>query len=110
MIDSERTSILNWMRSGDTGVSSETMALIAMGATRGDFDAPYDPADFGRCYRLVKANPVIKESFAKISELVPQFKPILKNWEICCKIFERDFPTGKSDELYKMIQDWRDCR
>lgn len=110
MNDSERTSILNWMRSGDTGVSSETMALIATGATEGDFDAPYDPADFGRCYRLVKANPVIKESFLNISALVPQFTPILLNWDKCCKIFERDFPTGKSDELFKMINKWRGMR
>lgn len=103
----ERINILNWMRSGDTGVSSETMALIAMGATKGDFSAPYDPSDFGRCYRLVKANPVIKESFLIISALVPRFTSILLNWDKCCEIYERDLPTGRSDELFKMIQNWR---
>jgi len=110
MTDKERINILNWMRKGDSGVSSETMALIAMGATSGDFDAPFDPSDFGRCYRLVKANPVIKESFLNISALVPQFTSILLNWDKCCQIYERDFPTGRSDELFKMISKWRDNR
>src|SRR3546814_4100612 len=71
----------NWLAGDDVGTSSRTMVAIALGATEGDFDAPHDPSDFGRCYRLVKAVPAIRESFLTISMRVPAFLRILHNWD-----------------------------
>lgn len=93
--------IANWLRSHDTGVSSETMAAIALGADEGYFDAPHDNSDFGRCYRLVKIVPEIRGSFSRISELVPQFKAILANWDELCSMYEKD---KWSKELYHRIK------
>lgn len=94
----------NWLRSDDTGVSSETMAAIALGADSGEFDAPYDPSDFGRCYRLVKAIPEIRGCFPRISELVPQFAGILAEWDSLAKIYVRDLSRHGSYGLYEKIQ------
>lgn len=95
------------MRSHDTGVSSETMAGIFLGAGKGMFDAPYDPSDFGRCYRLVKKVPAIRSAFERIAELVPSFAGILREWDELCRLYERDEPTGRSDELYRRIKELR---
>lgn len=100
-------AIGNWMRSGDTGTSSETMAAIALGADSGDFGAPYDPSDFGRCYRLVQAIPAIRDAFPRIAELVPAFAGILREWDALVAIYLRDLPSGKSGELYQRIKTLR---
>lgn len=102
-----------WLANGDTGVSSETMVAISMGAVASDetgFDAPYDPSDFGRCYKLVKAVPELRDQFKRIGEIVPTFAGILQNWDELCETFERDAPKGRSDDLYSRIKELRgDC-
>lgn len=99
--------IAQWFKSGALGVSSMTMAYIAVGTTMGRFDAPYDPSDFGRCYELLKIVPEIKDDFSKIGELVPQFAGILAHWDELCAIYERDKLSGLSEELYQRIQQLR---
>jgi hypothetical protein len=70
-------------------------------------DAPHDPSDFGRCYRLVQIAPSIREDFDRIGKMVPQFAGILREWDALCAIYERDLSSGKSDELYKKIMQLR---
>lgn len=109
----ELPALGTWLISGDTGISSETMAGIALGATptpgnwRSEGDAPHDPSDFGRCYRLVKAVPSIRDDFGAIGKAVPAFAGILREWDALCVIYERDLPTGQSDDLYERIRELR---
>lgn len=103
-------AIGEWLRSHDTGVSSETMVAIALGAEKGRFDAPYDPSDFGRCYRLVQKIPEIRDAFDRIGELVPAFAGILREWDDLCRIYERDLKSGGSQELYDRIKELRGDR
>ncbi|MEX3764493.1 hypothetical protein [Paraburkholderia phenoliruptrix] len=104
----------NWLINGNVGVSSKTMAAIALGATTTSagehgwgVDAPHDPADFGRCYRLVQKVPEIREFFPRIAKKVKPFAGILKHWDELVRLYERDKPTGKSDELYNRIKQLR---
>lgn len=113
MTDNDLPALGTWLISGDTGISSETMAGIALGGTpsstnwRGRGDAPYDPSDFGRCYRLVQSVPSIRDDFDRIAKAVPVFAGILREWDSLCAIYERDLPTGSSEELYRRIRDLR---
>jgi hypothetical protein len=45
----------NWLRSDDTGASSLYMAHIICQGPYAPYAHPYDSADFGRCYRFLKA-------------------------------------------------------
>lgn len=103
-----------WLVSGDAGISSKTMAVLALGAADHvnfiRLDAPHDPSDFGRCYRLVKLIPQIREFFALISIKVPTFAGIICEWDSLCNLYERDFAKGKSQELYERIQSLRGDR
>lgn len=49
-----------WLQSGDTGTSSETMTWIAFGGPKPHTGYPHDPADIGRCFRFLKAFPEAK--------------------------------------------------
>lgn len=101
--------IIHWFVSGDTGVSSESMVAVAVQAQSltERLDAPHDPADFGRCYRLVQAVPEIREHFSDIGATIPSFKGILDRWDDLVAIYERDLPMGKSTELHQRIKELR---
>lgn len=107
-------SLGQWFADQDTGISSEAMATIAMGAKKSKlarFDAPHDPADFGRCYRLVQAVPELREHFPRIGRMVPAFAEILKEWDSLCALYLQDLPSGRSDALYRRIKELRgDCK
>ena len=111
--EQSKKKIIEWMFCGRTGISSETMAAIALGvegkASFG-FGAPHDPSDFGRCYGLVKVAPEIKNVFSEISEKVPEFAGILSNWDELCGLYERDLSLGRSSELYDRIKELRGDR
>ena len=72
--------ILEWLASGDTGLSSEAMAFTAMGVGRRSYH-PLDPGDFGRCLRLVRLVPAIRNHFGDIAKLSPQWEAIIANWD-----------------------------
>jgi hypothetical protein len=42
----------NWL--GDTGLSSEAMASVALGASPSQVYAPADPSDFTRCVQFLE--------------------------------------------------------
>lgn len=98
----------NWLLSHDTGLSSETMAAIALGAnTRSGLSAPHDVADFGRCYRLVKAVPQVRHAFPQIARKCPAFAGIIREWDELVVIYLRDLPKFGSKELYQRIENLR---
>lgn len=69
--------VLKWQTKGHVGISSATMASIALGLEKnfyhGRFDAPSDPADLRRCMMLVDEIPEIKDSFPLIAKKVSGF-------------------------------------
>lgn len=77
--------VLRWQANGNVGVSSATMASIALGMDKSfyheRFGAPSDPSDLRRCMLLVEEIPEIRDSFPLISKKVKQFAPILREWD-----------------------------
>src|SRR5512140_2482282 len=95
LCDDARQRLLVWSLSGDTGVSSETIAAIAAGMTarRGspfDFDIPYDSGDFGRCYRLLKAVPELRDALPRVAEVCPKWGPVVREWDRLTQLYEQD--------------------
>lgn len=100
--------VIAWMVAGDSGISSETMASIALDVEKKDsfgLRPPSDPSDFGRCYRLVMAVPEIIDVFPHIARKVPKFKGILDNWDELCALYERDLSKKKSVEMYNRMKE-----
>jgi hypothetical protein len=98
-----------WIISDDTGISSKTIWAALKGvkidnvkSTR--FDYPYDNADFGRCYRLVKNCGVTKEQLLEVKEVFKWLTPLIDAWDELSKLWE------KKDEasiklLYKKLSE-----
>lgn len=84
-----------WLVSGDTGVSSETIVAIALGARVGRFDIPRDCGDFGRCYRLLKKVPELIDAMPLVAEVCPKWQPLVQNWEELTSLYELDMSDKK---------------
>lgn len=93
-------TLVDWLNSRDTGTSSKTLYAAHTGTFMEIYDVPYDPSDFGRCYRLIKSFPEVRDSVCKTTRLCPRWEPFVKNWDRFTTIYERDLPTGRSDELW----------
>lgn len=97
---------IEWLCGNDTGVSSKTiLAVMTNSAVTGTFgaDIPYDPSDFGRCYRLLRHFPEWRQRLPEVAERYPIWGPMVEAWEEMTALWERESPTGKCPELYEMM-------
>mgnify|MGYP001585296695 CR=1 FL=1 len=101
--------VVAWIDHGDTGVSSETIwyALhLRMRRPKG-VDVPYDPEDFGRCYRLLQVMPAWKARLQEVVVFCPAWAPLVAAWERLTTLYEEELPTGKAPRLYARMQQLR---
>lgn len=76
-----------WALSDNTGVSSSTIASVALGikedknSWRISFDCPHDASDFGRCIRLLNLVPELREYLPAVVEACPQWAPLVAIWD-----------------------------
>lgn len=99
--------LTEWLAGDDTGISSETIVKVALGIKKGrwGFNPPRDPSDFGRCYRLVVRFPYLRESFGKVGEDCPSFKPILDNWDELCGMYDAGKAQGRAPIMYARMKE-----
>ena len=97
--------MLSWVVGNDTGLSSQTIWAAIMGIETHSPSIPYDPADFGRCWRLL--NLCDKETKEKAMQEVAKrheiWMPFVEHWDE----LENLFVTGKNEELYTLLQEIR---
>ena len=104
---------IQWIIGDDTGVSSKTIWAVMMGAVTEErssfrYDTPHDPDDFGRCYRLLKKFPAWNGRLGEVAEIFPKWGPMVARWDEMTAIYERDLASGKSSELYDLMQKLQD--
>lgn len=93
-----------WRSSWDTGRSSLTIYGVMVGRPYHDPSVPLDPADFGRCYRLLKAFPEWRARISEVAEMYEAWKDLVRNWERLEFLYEQELPSGNAPQLYACIQ------
>ena len=97
--------ILLWLATGETGISSKTMAFCAIETNYEKGCHPYDPADLRRCMLLVEQIPEIKDYFPKIAKLSDTWGRIIDNWDTLIDTLKTEMESGDSAPVtYKMLQ------
>jgi hypothetical protein len=96
-----------WLRNGDTGISSLTIANALARVPSNYFDVPHDPDDFGRCYRLLKVMPGWRARLNEVAAQFPDWKPLVAAWDELTALYEQELPSGTAPRLYKRIQELR---
>lgn len=105
--------VLQWQATGDVGVSSATMASIALGLDKPfygiHFGAPHDPSDMLRCMKLLEAIPEIRDHFPAIAKRVPTFKGIIEQWDDLVEVMKRECvgERWRAPDAYNLIKKLR---
>ncbi len=84
--------IAAWLASDDTGLSSKFMASVLTGEFKAENHYPRDPADFGRCLRLVNAVPGLAENIGDMSQHGRHWAVVADHWDEWVEIYRsKDF-------------------
>ncbi len=87
--DEEKLSVMNWLETGETGLSSLTLCLTLYPFVKNieykcfeDFDKSYprDSADFGRCIKFLNAVPTAREKLHKLEKSNKIWKELYSSW------------------------------
>ena len=74
------SQVLDWLANGRVGLSSKTMAMIALGSPPKRIDYPYDPDDLNRCLLLLEAAPSVRDAFPEIAASSKVWAALIANW------------------------------
>lgn len=77
---SEGMGLTAWLASDDTGASSKYMASMLTGEFQADYAYPRDPADFGRCLRLIEAVPELESKIRDMSQHGKEWSVVAAHW------------------------------
>ena len=99
----------------ERGLSAD--AIASKGSTGDDF--PYDPDDFRRCERLLRARPWLRvESLPVLAAQSPVWARLLDRWDLIVATMEREVPgvfdrrvvEGRAPEAYRLISECQEAR
>lgn len=99
-----------WLNSWDTGISSLTIfqvmtgRQVLVGRLRHP-DTPKDPADFGRCHRLLKVVPEWRERLGEVAEQHPEWAPLVERWSELEALYVEELPSGEAPKLYALMRE-----
>ena len=98
-----------WLKSHDTGTSSLAMCrhLTGKGYASDPKAHPIDPDDFGRCYRFLRAVPEATAKLPLMADVSLTWSRMIAEWPRMEHLYERDLASGRSDELYELMQSLR---
>jgi hypothetical protein len=98
---------LAWLGNGDTGTSSLTIWHVMHGSRQKHADIPYDPADFGRCYRLLQVMPAWRARLTEVVAVYPDWAPLVAVWDELTALFELESPAGTCPRLWARMRELR---
>ena len=82
-----------WMGSTDTGASSSFMAIFLSSGVMPERRAfPYDPSDFGRCERMLRRVPHLRERLPQMSDAGHVWKALVDRWGEIVATMEAEIP------------------
>jgi hypothetical protein len=103
--------LAEWFGSGDTGLSSETIALWLSARVKNGWGphTPSDPSDLGRCLRLLERIPEWKTRMAEMAECSEGWARMMIYWdEIAASMADEvgiDWSKGRSaPKTYEMMK------
>lgn len=95
-----------WLRDGDVGTSSSAIVTKLTGLNLckpDDMFAPSDPSDLIRCILLFTYVPGFKHRLVEMSDVSPQWKIIVDNWDELEMMVLEEQPTGSAPKTYKRM-------
>jgi hypothetical protein len=93
-----------WANGGDSGLSSKALVQKITGAKllagSNERRHPLDPDDFGRCYRVLRRFPELRDGLHLAAELSPEWERLVGAWVE----FEALYESGEHPLLYAQMR------
>lgn len=83
-----------WLAGGDTGTSSKTIWSVMTGQDVDRHGIPHDPADFGRCHRLLELFPKWRERLPTVAAIFPEWAPLVEHWDELTALYVEELAEG----------------
>lgn len=104
---------LEWIRGGDTGISSKQIWKVMTGLTIHDESTrdfgrlPCDPSDFGRCKRLLELIPEWRPRLDHMARAYPKWGPLVREWDRVDSLYQLAFtrPSRSAWECYNLMHE-----
>lgn len=97
---SEGMGLAAWLASDDVGLSSKYMASVLSGQFYASNNYPRDPADLGRCIRLLMAVPEFASQLHEMKACSPQWSTVIDNWDKWKGLYD----AGEGEKLYQEMK------
>lgn len=95
-----------WFASRDTGTSSKTIWSVMTGIPVDWVSHPHDPADFGRCYRLLKLFPAWRKRLSEVATKYPgAWTKLIAHWDELTSLYEEELPLNKAPRTYERMRE-----
>lgn len=109
MMSAVERKALRWLFGPDTGLSSQAMCCFFLTdeAPSRWSCGPADPADFGRCYRLLRAVPEWRKRVPELKKLGGEWARLVPKWDRLEALYEKEAPTGECPKLYALMMKLR---
>jgi predicted HAD superfamily Cof-like phosphohydrolase len=109
---SSATRLMTWRVGDDTGLSSRCLARrlappAGIGVPIGGHgtDHPLDPADFGRCVRLLEAVPELRPHLPHAAGISPVWAALVGCWGELEALYREELPSGTARRLYRRMRE-----
>lgn len=106
--------VIDWLGSGDTGLSSLTIVAhiernpIVAAQIRNVYHWPCDPADLGRCIRLLDIEPTYRANLVLMVALGDEWKVLYQHWDELEALYREEEPSGRAPKCYKRMRELLD--
>src|SRR3972149_8048417 len=94
--------VLDWLHGIDTGISSKAIVSIMENVPvelvngRWGYGDPLDPADLGRCIRLLEIMPDYRARLPEMSAVSPQWAALVNHWDELAALYHEEWPAGRA--------------
>ena len=90
----QETKACAWIIGGDTGISSKAIWGVMMTGTAPRPYPPLDPADFGRCHRLLLLFPEWQARLSEVSDKYPAWRGLVGAWDELGALYQAEIQNG----------------
>lgn len=108
--DEEREVVIQWLAGCDTGNSSRSLAFEYLGKEYHWPNAPYDPADLGRCLRLIEIAPGVRSAIDSLAQSHDRWSKAALVWDEMAALMEEEVGIhwekgDRAPRTYKFMKD-----
>lgn len=106
--------VAEWLIGHDTGISSVTIVAVmesdGLIAQYRRYGHPHDPADLGRCIRLLDIAPAwYRLNLHRMKQVSPQWSALVDHWSELETLYRQELPTGRAPKCYARMRELIDA-